>query len=421
VDVLSALEADAAKAATLAQTVTPAATSIDFDAAKNRLQAFANGGQLGPFANTYWGHEAYILSPEANLLLAAHYLQALQLQSKTARMHAVFGGKNPHVQSLRVGGVTCKHDLNGARINEFRSLLKETKNFVDAIYVPDVEFLANEYSDWRQIGGHDNFLAFGEFPQSELEPDSLFFPQGVIFGRGSVQSVDLAQIREHVKHSWYNGDTAQHPSIGETIPNYNGLNTNDRYSWLKAPRYENKPMEVGPLARVLVGYGKARSEFIKAVDRFLSRTDLTMEAMYSTLGRMAARALETQIIADTMDSWLNQINSGGGTASSFNMPTEASGMGLNEAPRGALGNWIAIRNQVIDNYQMVVPSTWNFGPRCSAGKPGPAESALKSTPVVAHQKPVEILRTIHSLDPCIACAVHVIDRHEGEVYVIRVV
>jgi [NiFe] hydrogenase large subunit len=428
VDVVSALGADPAQTKNLASAVTPNVNSIDFAAVKNRLQAFVNSGQLGPFENAYWGHEEYVLTPEENLLLASHYLEALKLQAHTARMHAIFGGKNPHLQSLRVGGVTCRQEINNNRISEFRSLLQETQNFIDNVYVPDVEFLATAYTDasrsdkdWSKIGGNLNFLAVGEFPQSNVEPDSLLFPRGAILGGGPVEDVDLSEIAEHVRHSWYSGSTARHPSTGQTLPNYTGLNTSDRYSWLKAPRYRGEPMEVGPLARMLVGYGRGKTEFVNAVDDFLFRTKLTPAALFSTLGRTAARCLETKIIADAMGGWLNQLSAGGSTMSSWSMPSRASGMGLNEAPRGALGHWINIDNQVIANYQMVVPSTWNFGPRCAAEKAGPAESALEKTPVMDIKRPLEILRTVHSLDPCIACAVHVIDPHENEVYAVRVV
>jgi [NiFe] hydrogenase large subunit len=414
VDVVSALEANP--------------SSTELKAVQSRLQAFVNSGQLGPFANAYWGHDEYILTPEENLLLASHYLEALKLQVNTARMHAIFGGKNPHVQSLRVGGVTCRHDINGSRIGEFRSLLLETKNFIDNVYLPDVEFLAKAYTDttrsdkdWSKIGGNLNFLSFGEFPKSNVEPDDLFFPRGAIIDGGSVEDVDLSEIAEHVRHSWYSGSTARHPSVGETLPKYTKLDTNDRYSWLKAPRYKGEPMEVGPLARMLVGYSRGESKFKTTVDGFLTRTGLPAEALLSTLGRTAARCLETKIIADAMGGWLNQLSASGRTMSSWTMPSTASGMGLNEAPRGALGHWVNIDNQVIANYQMVVPSTWNFGPRCAEGLPGPAESALENTPVTDIKQPLEVLRTVHSLDPCIACAVHVIDPHENEVYTVRVV
>ena len=237
VDLTSALAADPSTTADLARAVTPGAASIDFKAVQERLQVFVNGGQLGPFANNYWPHEAYLLDPEENLLLAGHYLEALRLQTNTARMHAIFGGKNPHSQNLRVGGVTCRYDLNDARINEFRSILDETKKFIDNVYLPDVVLLAQAYSDWAALGGSQNYLAYGEFPQTASEPASLFFPRGAIFQRKVPVALDTNGIEEHVKHSWYSGEASHHPATGETIPNYTGIDTTDRYSWLKAVSY----------------------------------------------------------------------------------------------------------------------------------------------------------------------------------------
>ena len=427
VDIVSALSANPGDAANLAGTVTPNAPAIDFAAVQARLKNFVASGQLGPFANAYWGHPAYKLPPEANLLLAAHYLEALKMQAKTARLHAIFGGKNPHVQSLRVGGVTCHRDINTARINEFRSLLNEAKDFIDTVYIPDAAFLAEFYAkpangDWGNIGGNDNFLACGEFPMSGIEPDSLFFPQGVIFKRDwqNVLPLDTGEILEHAQHSWYRNNTALHPSIGETEPNYSGYDPDGSYSWLKAPRYQGEPMEVGPLARMLVAYGSGMAEAQGAINGFLLDTGLSESDLFSVLGRTAARALETQIIADAMGAWLDELTIGGSAYQPTGTPTSGTGMGLNEAPRGAIGHWIDIQNQKIGNYQMVVPSTWNFGPRCDQGKPGPMEKALENIPVAVMDKPLEVLRTVHSLDPCIACAVHVIDPESDRVYEIKV-
>ena len=441
VDVVSALSADFKATADLAKTVSPTAPPIDYSEAvmyfknvQDRLNNFVQGGQLGPFANAYWGHPAYKLSAEANLLLTAHYLEALKMQAKTARLHAIFGGKNPHVQSLRVGGVTCLREITGSRINEFRALLKETRSFIDTFYVPDVTFLAGAYKDWSEIGGNVNFLACGEFPMSGQEPGSLFFPQGVIIdGRDNldkysdlnVQPLETAWIEEQAKHSWYDyeNQSSMHPSVGVTTPNYTGFDTNDRYSWLKAPRYSGNPMEVGPLARMLVAYGNGMIEAQGAINGFLMDAQLpNISAMFSVLGRVAARALETQIISKAMDDWLDELTKGiGGSAyRPTATPTSGTGMGLNEAPRGALGHWINIQNGKIGNYQMVVPSTWNFGPRCANDIPGPVEQALMDVPVFDLEKPLEILRTVHSLDPCIACAVHVIDPESDRAYEIKV-
>ncbi len=428
VDIVSALSANPGDTANLAGDVTPNAPAIDFAAIQARLKNFVDSGQLGPFANAYWGHPAYKLSAEANLLLAAHYLEALKMQARTSQLHAIFGGKNPHVQTMRVGGVTCRHDINSARVNEFRGILIEAKNFIDTVYIPDAAFLAEFYAktengDWGKIGGNDNFLACGEFPMTSQEPQSLFFPQGVIFNRkiDNVLPLDTEEILEHAQYSWYQNDTALHPSIGQTVPNFTGYDPNGSYSWLKAPRYQSQPMEVGPLARMLVAYGKGMAEAESAINGFLVDASLPgISAMFSVLGRVAARALETQIIANAMNEWLNELSIGQSAYRPTPTPVTGNGMGLNEAPRGAIGHWIDIQNQKIANYQMVVPSTWNFGPRCANGLPGPMEKALEGIPVAKMDQPLEVLRTVHSLDPCIACAVHVIDPESDRAYEIRV-
>jgi [NiFe] hydrogenase large subunit len=427
VDIMSALQANPTQAKTLSAQYFPNAKAIDFKAVQDRVKAFSASGQLGPFAGAYWGHPEYQLDPEMNLIFLAHYLEALQQQTRTARMQAIFGGKNPHVQSLLVGGVTSQYDVTSARIAEFRTLLNETNQFIDTIYIPGVTLLAKEYgrSGWGAIGMSKNFLAFGEFPETAQEPESLFFPQGAIINRGAVAAVDTAGILEHVKRSWYTGTTPLHPSVGVTQPAYTTMNTTNasgRYSWLKAPRYHDNPMEAGPLARVLVAYGLGQAETRSAVDSFLASTGLPKTALYSTLGRTAARALETQIIGDAMVGWLNQLQIGGQTFTGWKktMPASARGMALNEAPRGAVGHWIDIQNQKIANYQMVIPSTWNFGPRCANGLLGPVERALIGTPVADPERPVEVLRTVHSFDPCIACAVHVVDLNNDRTSAVKV-
>ena len=422
VDILSAISADPQKTAALAKEISPFAPTINFGAVKSRLQSFAGNGQLGPFAEGYWGHPAYLLSPEENLLLTAHYLEALHQQAKTARLHAIFGGKNPHVQSLRVGGVTCRYDLNNGRIAEFKQLLQETRDFIDAFYIPDAILVAKKYPVWAGIGGSENFLAFGEFPLTDQEPQSLYLPRGVIFSKGSVGSLNVSAIKEHVEHSWYAGNAALHPSNGETVPNYTGFDTGANYSWLKAPRYQDKPMEVGPLARMLMAYdnGNGFDEAVTAINYFLEKTGFGADSLYSTVGRTAARALETQIIADAMEVWLEDLDLNGSVSRSWTMPAQAAGMGMNEAPRGALGHWINIENQKIGNYQMVIPSTWNFGPRCAGKKRGPVEQALIGTPVADSSRPLEVLRVVHSFDPCIACAVHVIDTQNDRIYRVKV-
>jgi [NiFe] hydrogenase large subunit len=420
VDIVSALGADAAATTTLARTVSPNAPTIDFAVAKQRLQTFVSSGQLGPFAGGYWGHSAYLLTPEENLMLAAHYLYALRQQVKAAQMHAIFGAKNPHIQSLRVGGVTCSFDITAARIAEFRTLLSGMRSFIDTVYIPDVKYVAKKYKAWK-YGGFSNYLTYGEFPTAANELSSQLLPRGIILNRGATAAaVDMAQISEHVASSWYSG-AALHPSTGQTAPSYTGYDTAARYSWLKAPRYNGEPMEVGPLARVLVAYAKNVPSVVSAVNAVLADTGLAAADLHSVLGRVAARALETKLIADSMDGWLSQLNPTGETMVTTTIPAAASGTGFNDAPRGALGHWITIQDQKIANYQMVVPSTWNLGPRDANGKRGPVEQALIGTPVADPAKPVEILRVVHSFDPCLACAVHVIDTKKNASYTVRAV
>lgn len=422
-DIVSALSANPSATESLANALSPTAPAIDFAATQASLQSFVDSGKLGPFAGGYWGHSAYVLSPEENLLFAAHYLHALRQQVKAGRMHAIFGGKNPHIQSLRVGGVTCGEEVTSLRITEFRNLLTEMQAFIDTIYLPDVRYLAEAYPDWARLGGFKNYLAYGEFQMSSSDPTQLYFPCGVIMNRDidNIADVVLDRINEHVQHSWYAGAAARYPQQGETVPAYTGYNTADRYSWLKAPRYNGEAMEVGPLARVLVAYGMGHNQIVPQVDQFLAATGLTIDDMHSTIGRSAARAIETKVIADEMGAWLDQLQPGAATRVEAVIPSNGSGIGLNEAPRGALGHWINIEGTKIGNYQMVVPSTWNLGPRCASGIRGPVEEALIGTPVADSERPVEILRIVHSYDPCMACAVHIADNDQKSHFTVKLV
>ncbi|KJS32752.1 MAG: hydrogenase 2 large subunit [Desulfatitalea sp. BRH_c12] len=426
VDITSALRADPAATARLAASVSPEADAIDFSAVQQRLQGLVNTGNLGPFANAYWGHAEYRLAPEENLLVTAHYLTALELQVTAAKMMAILGGKNPHPQSTIVGGVTCGGELTPDRLHTFRDHLERTRRYVANVYLPDLRVIAERYPDWKSVGGFNNFLAVGEFPQSAA-PDDLFMPRGVILNGDifNVQPLDESAITEHVARSWYTGTTDRHPLVGETQPAYTGLDLDDRYSWFKAPRYDGAAMEVGPLARVLVGYGLGKPEFVRAVHDFLIETGLSETDLASTLGRTAARAIETAIIGDGMVQWLAQLESNlaGGDKEIFTAYNMASGTGrgLLEAPRGALGHWIDFENSAIRRYQMVVPTTWNLGPRCAAGTPGALEQALVGVPVADPDNPLEILRVIHSFDPCVACGVHVIDTDNNRTFDIKVV
>ena len=441
VDVTSALKADPKKTASLAQSISdwPLSSRTYFEQTRKKLRALADQGQLGPFANGYWGHPAYRLPPEMNLLAVAHYLEALDWQSEFIRMHAILGGKNPHLQSFLVGGMATPVDpdaqaaINMGTIVQLRQLVAQAADFVRRVYIPDVLAVAGAYLDWSRHGsGVGNYLVYGEYPEDDGPDPKLFLPSGVIMGRdlSKVEVLNTRHISEYVTHSWYAyraGDSrGLHPYAGETEPNYTGprppyrfLNTDQKYSWLKAPRYRDQPMEVGPLARMLVAYSQGHAEVVSAVDGVLAQLGVGREALFSTLGRIAARATETQLLADKLGDWVDELadNMGHGELRIHDAqrwepstwPREATGAGFHEAPRGALGHWVHIRDKTIANYQCIVPSTWNAGPRDAGGSRGPYEASLLDTPIEDPKQPVEILRTVHSFDPCMACGVHLVD------------
>ena len=434
VDVVSAItKADPAKTAALADNVSNAQVggTAYYKKVQQRLKTFVDSGQLGPFSNAYWGHSAYQLPPEANLMATAHYLEALKLQARAARMHAIFGAKNPHLQTLAIGGVTCVRDLKPDRIAEFLYLWKETQAFIRDVYIPDLLAVASFYKEWGSIGGTTNFMAWGEFPETDQEPDSLFMPRGVMMKRdlAGVKMADQRKVTEYVTRSWYEDGDAKHPYEGETKPVQEDPKYSPdkgKYTWFKAPRYTDEPCEVGPLARVLVAYGYGHKEVKAVVDSVLKQLGIPAAALFSTLGRTAARGIETLVIGERMETWINALIANvkkGDTATyqAWEMPDKGMGFGLNDVPRGSLGHWIKIEGGKIKQYQYVVPSTWNLGPRDDNGKPGPLEEALIGTPVADPKQPLEILRTVHSFDPCIACGVHVIDPDSNEVYKVRAV
>lgn len=425
VDVTAALTADPKKAASIANSISTRQTKAeDLKAVQDKVKGLVDSGQLGIFTNAYFlgGHEAYYLPPEVNLIATAHYLEALHLQVKAARAMAVFGAKNPHTQFTVVGGVTCYESLTNERMAEFVSLFQETKKFIDECYIPDLLAVASYYKDWAAIGGTTHFMSFGEFPAVESDLNSRWLPPGVIYNRniGKVDAFNPKLIEEHVRHSWYKGDQAHHPYKGVTEPQYTSYEDRDRYSWMKAPRYDKLSVETGPLATVLVAYGKGHPEVKKTVDYVLNYLGVGPAALFSTLGRTAARGIETKVIADKLMDWVNELAENvkkGDTKiyQDWKMPDEAEGVGFVNAPRGGLSHWIKIKGGKIENFQLVVPSTWNLGPRCAEGKLSAVEEALMGTPIADAERPVEILRTVHSYDPCIACGVHVIDAKTNKV------
>ena len=430
VDVTSALAADPVKAAKLATSISARpASAEDFRAVQQKLKTFVESGQLGPFTNAYFlgGHPAYYLEPEANLVATAHYLEALRLQVKAARAMAVFGAKNPHTQFLVAGGVTCYDGLTPERIQEFEGLYKEVRDFVNQVYIPDLLLVGGAYRDWAKIGGTRNFMSFGEFPGDERKLETRWLKPGVLYDRdlSSLIAFDPSRIEEHVRHSWYEGDQARVPYEGETKPQFTFMGDTDRYSWMKAPRYDGRAVETGPLAQVLVAYAQQHSDVVPLVDSVLNSLGITPADMFSTLGRTAARGVEAALAAKQTGVWLESfkenVKSGDQKiVEDCEVPEKGEGVGFVTAPRGGLSHWLVIEKKKVANFQLVVPSTWNLGPRCAQGIPSAVEEALLGTPVADPKRPVEILRTVHSFDPCIACGVHVIDGRTNEVHQFRI-
>jgi hydrogenase large subunit len=443
VDIVNALKADPKKAAEIAQSFSKwdKNTPAYFSEVQDKIKQFAASG-LGIFANGYWGHPAYKLPPEVNLIAVAHYLDALMWQKEVVKIHAVFGGKNPHPNYL-VGGVPCSINLNevsainSERLNLVKRLINQADEFVNEVYIPDVLAVASFYKDWASHGGGlKNYLSYGEFPTKGYgQPDSFKYARGVVLDRDltSVHPVnpkDSEEIKEYISSSWYSyegGDNVGiHPWAGETKLNYTGpkppfetLEGHEKYSFLKTPRWKEQPMEVGPLARLLVSFAAGRTDVKEAVAATLGKLNVPVAALFSTLGRVAARALDAELAMNYLKEFYEEligrvkINE----VSTFNgelwepktWPADAEGVGLTEAPRGALAHWIKIHNGAIENYQLVVPTTWNGSPRDAKRQRSAFEESLIGTPVAKIDEPVEILRTIHSFDPCLACAVHLYD------------
>jgi len=446
VDITSALQADpaAAEAESFNWSDTPYGTSAsELIQIQARLKKFVEQGRLGIFSNAYWGNGSYKLTPEQNLIATAHYLQALDLQRDAAKMMAIFGGKMPHPQSLVVGGVTCVQDIkNPARIALFKTLLKKFSHFIKTAYLPDLAMAGVKYVDEALDGtggGLKNYMSYGDFRLDDtgFYNSALLFPSGVVLNGdlSTLHPFDQTKVAEDVTHAWYKGDKPLHPYDGQTKPNYTGLEkkadgysylkTDEKYSWIKSPIYDDNRVEVGPLARMIVGVAAKDQRITKYVGNFLTLLGTKLglgepapaAALFSTVGRTAARAIETELMADVMIEWVDELaaNVANGDLSTWTefdfdkVSKNAKGHGLAEAPRGGLGHWVSVKNGKIANYQAVVPSTWNAAPRDYKNRMGAYESALIGTKVSDVHQPLEILRTIHSFDPCIACAVHIID------------
>jgi len=457
VDVVSALSADPRATSELQQAISPWPKSSPgyFSDVQNKLKRFVESGQLGIFANAYWGSPAYKLPPEANLLATTHYLEALDFQKEIVKIHTIFGGRNPHPNWV-VGGMPCSINVSDAGavgavnmvwLNMVKDIIDQSIAFTDQVYIPDLKAIASFYKDWGYGGGLSgkNVMAYGEFPAiaNNYTNESWMLPNGAILN-GDLSTVydvdprDPEQIQEFVTHSWYDYDDPNaglHPFDGVTEPNFElgpntkgtktaieNLDEGGKYSWLKAPRWRGNAMEVGPLARYLVAYARGQEDVKGPVDQLLSDLGLPVTALFSTLGRTAARGLEASWSAHKMLDVYNELmaNLKNGDTATANMDkfdpatweADAKGVGYGEAPRGALAHWIHIKDTKIENYQCVVPTTWNASPRDPEGNIGAYEAALLGTPLANPEQPLEILRTIHSFDPCLACASHVIS-HDG--------
>ncbi len=467
VDVVSALKADPKKTSELAQSISSWALSSPgyFRDIQNRLKKFVESGQLGPFMNGYWGNPAYKLPPEANLMAVAHYLEALDFQKELVKVHTIFGGKNPHPNWL-VGGVPCAINLEGTgavgavnmeRLNLVKSIIDRAAEFIEQVYIPDLLAIGSFYKGWLYGGGlsSKNLLSYGDLPQkaNDYTSANLLLPRGAIINGklDEIHPVDLKdpeQVQEFVAHSWYkypDESKGLHPFDGVTEPSFvlgpntKGTKTNikeldegGKYSWIKAPRWRGHAMEVGCLPRMVLGYlqPKQYPEIHGLVEGALKKLDVPVTALFSTLGRTAARGLETAYCVKLQQQQFDKLmaNLKAGDLNTANIekwepstwPKEAMGAGFTEAPRGALGHWIRIKDTKIDNYQCVVPTTWNGGPRDHKGQIGAFEASLMDTPVAKADEPLEILRTLHSFDPCLACSTHVMSPDGQEMTSVKV-
>ncbi|MFO1217973.1 MAG: nickel-dependent hydrogenase large subunit [Burkholderiaceae bacterium] len=450
VDVTSALKADPEATAKLAESLSSwhGNGKHEMKAVKERLAGFVGGGQLGIFTNGYWGHPAMKLPPEVNLLAVAHYLQALDVQRKANKIVSILGSKTPHIQNMAVGGVSnaiatdAQSVLGIERLLAIKGFIDELADFVKNVYLVDVAAVGAFYPEWTKVGaGVTNYLAVPDIPL-DTKGTQFAIPGGNIAGRDLAAFKPIKTfgdefwvkgVAESSKHSWYEGSASLHPYKGETKPQYTDFKDNDKYSWLKSPTFYGKPAQVGPLARVLCGlaaghegikkYATATLDTVSA----LAKTKVGLDAMHSTIGRHAARAIMSAVQTDELTNQWNLLvaNIGKGDTKTYNKPTfpkrEVMGVGYHEAPRGALSHWVVIDDGKIKNYQCVVPSTWNACPRNEKDEPGPYEASLVDTPMANAELPLEVLRTVHSFDPCIACAIHLTDSEGGHAISVRAV
>jgi len=449
VDVLEIPKADIGATTKLAESVSPWTRNSreEFKAAQDRVKAVAASGQLGIFMNGYWGHPAMRLSPEVNLLAFTHYVQALEYQRKALQVVGILGGKTPHIQNLTVGGVANAIDLDSTsaldmnKLEMIRELLSQVVRFVNEVYFIDVCAVAAMYPEWFKIGkGVNNYLAVPDLPLDSAGT-SFDLPGGYIMNGniGGVHAFKSAAdkdfrdgVSEDVAHAYYRGDKPLHPYKGVTDPDFTGWNGDQKYSWVKAPRFNGAPMQVGPLSQVLVGFAQGhpltKKYAVKAIDTIgaVGHIQVTPGMLESTLGRHGARAIRCAMLGELAQKHLQLLidNIGKGDLAVYNQPVfpsgEVEGVGTHEAPRGTLSHWVVVKDGKIKNYQAVVPSTWNASPRDASGAHGPYEASLLHTPLARPEEPLEVLRTVHSFDPCMACACHTFDPSGQEISKVKV-
>ena len=445
VDVVSALKADPVETAKLASTLSswPHNTVQDMKAVQARLKKLVESGQLGIFTNGYWGHPAMKLPPEVNLLATAHYLQALEYQRIANQIVAILGSKTPHIQNLAVGGVSNPINLDSQstltieRLYYIKTLMDKLGDFIRNVYLVDVAAIGGFYADWTQYGaGVTNYLSVPEMPMdtagTQFELPGGYITDGDLASFKPITSFQDSYFEDGVaessKHAWYeNGDGALHPYDGETVPQYTDFQDDGKYSWVKAPTFYDQRAQVGPLANVLCMVAAGHEPTKRYLDTVINTassiagSQIPLTALHSTIGRHAARAVRCGVIYESLENQWQALmdNIGSGDYDTYNRPTfpkgEIRGFGIHEAPRGTLSHWVIIRDGKIANYQCVVPSTWNSGPRDESDELGPYEASLLGNPIADPEQPLEVLRTVHSFDPCMACAIHMVDKTQREI------
>ena len=450
VDITAALNADPDKAAEMLKGVSTWGlnSANEFRNVQNKIKSLVESGQLGIFANGYFGHPAMKLPPEVNLIAVAHYLQALECQRDCNRIVALLGGKTPHIQNLAIGGVAnpinldAQSVLNLERLMFVKSCIDRLNDFVTQVYRVDAAIIAAYYPEWLNLGKTSgNYLSVPEYP---IDGDNSKF---ALTG-GYIENFDISSfrpitqqkdefvvkgIKESGKHAWYEDDEPLEPWAGLTRPKYTGWQDEGKYSWVKAPSFYGKVVEVGPLAYLMCNLANENKDtlhhfnHIKGLYEKLSGNTLSVDHLHSTLGRIIARTVHCCVLNNILEQqWkllVDNIGTGDTVAylkTDIPQTGEFKGVGFGEVPRGMLSHWVVVKNGKIENYQAVVPSTWNAGPRNQNDEMGPYELSIIGTPVADPTKPLEVVRTIHSFDPCMSCAVHVVNTENGEVTQVKV-